>query len=64
MGGLKRRVEQLESRADASRKDEVAALSQEVLQRMTDEELRGYEEALRRARDSGGVFAEEDRPIL
>ena len=31
---------------------------------MTDEELKAYEAALRRAVEAGGEFAEEDQPIL
>jgi hypothetical protein len=60
---LEDRLVRLEARTNASRKNEEAALRQEVLRRMTDEELRTYEAALRRAVDAGG-FTEEDQPIL
>ncbi|MDP8951522.1 MAG: hypothetical protein M3N18_04650 [Actinomycetota bacterium] len=54
----------LEACTEASRKDEAAAaLSQDALRRMTDEELKTCAAALRRASEAG-TFSEEDRPIL
>lgn len=63
MGGVSRRLERLEDSAKTSREERKEAESREVLKRMTDEELRTYEAALRRARETGG-FVEEDRLIL
>lgn len=59
----RRRLERLEVSAKTSREDRKASESREMLKRMTYEELKTYEAALRRAREVGG-FAEEDRPIL
>ncbi len=60
---IKRRLEDLEANAKTSREERKATESREVLKRMTYEEIKTYEAALRRAREAGG-FVEEDRPIL
>jgi hypothetical protein len=62
--GLDARLGRLEARVDAAREEDRAAVSREVLRRMTDEELRAYEAAPRRAKEAVGEFTEEDRPIL
>ena len=62
MASLERRLRQLETHADTSRREDEAAVVREVMRRLTDEELECYEQALNRALQEG--FAEEDRPIL
>jgi hypothetical protein len=64
---LTRRLTRLEERAAATPpllQTEQEAHRREVLRRMTNEELRVYVAALRRAKEAGGVFDEGDRPIL
>ena len=63
MASLERRLRQLETHAATVRREDEEAVVREVLRRLTDEELDAYEEALRRALESG-EFAEQDRPIL
>ncbi len=63
MGRLERRLSRLEDGAKTSREEQGEADSRQVMRRMTDEELRSYVAALRRAVEAGG-FTEEDRPIL
>ena len=62
MASLERRLRQLETHADTSRREDEVAVGGEVMRRLTDEELGRYERALNRALEEG--FAEEDRPIL
>ena len=64
MGSLENRLKRLEVSAKTSREDYGAALSREVLRRMSDEELRSYDAALRRAVKAEGEFSEQDWPIL
>jgi hypothetical protein len=66
VGSMRRRLEALqEAYADTPRQDDVKeSIRREALVRMSLPEKRAYVAALRRARESGGVFAEEDRPIL
>jgi hypothetical protein len=62
---LERRLAHLEDvYADAPQEDIEESIRSEALARMSVPEKRAYVTALRRARESGGVFAEEDRPIL
>ena len=63
MASLERRLRQLETHADTSRREDEAAVGREVMRRLTDEELERYDGALSRALELG-EFAEEDRPIL
>jgi hypothetical protein len=63
MASLERRLQQLETHAATIRREDEAVVGREVMRRLTDEELDTYEEALRRALESG-EFAEENRPIL
>ena len=63
MASLERRLRQLEAHAATLRQEDAEAIGQEVLHRLTDEELERYERALKRALEEK-EFAEEDRPIL
>jgi hypothetical protein len=63
MGSLERRLGDLEAHADKSREDKGAAESCRVLRRMTNDELRAYEGALRRMLD-GEELAPDDAAIL
>ena len=64
MGSMRRRLVRLEAHAEEARVDARAAVSREVLRRMSDVELRAYVAALRRARQVGEFTDGEDRPIL
>lgn len=63
MASLERRLRQLETHAATLRREEDGeAISREVLGRLTDEELKRFDQALERALEEG--VAEEDGPVL
>jgi hypothetical protein len=64
VGRLKRRIQALEEAYGNAPEDVEESIRNEVLTRMTDEELEDYAKAMERASESGGVFSEEDEPIL
>jgi len=63
VASLERRLQQLETHAHTSRREDEAAVDREVMRRLTLEELTRYERVLERALEEEG-FVEEDRPIL
>lgn len=63
MGSLEARLDRLEACSSKARMGDRAALSREVMRRLTDVELSAYVEALRYA-TAAGCFREGDRPIL
>lgn len=70
MGSLENRIRALEARTTTRAEEDEGPLGQEILRRMTADELRLMESALERALlhsepgDEGLRFAEEDLPIL
>ena len=63
MGSIENRLRRLEIITRTSWEEYEEALSRKVLKRMSDEELKAYDAALKRAVEAGG-FTEEDAPIL